>query len=545
MTTSGRCLAAAAAAAITALALAGPATAQTAAGPAQAAGQHRSGPAVAGTISTVDGGPGGPGRATGVSVLPCGVAAAPGGLYARDTGPNGQGDSVRLVSRAAGRLSTVAGTGAAGPLGLGGPATSADLQAGCGVADGPGGDLVMSQLGQVQVLLVPGHSGRQYGQAMTKGDIYAIAGNGTQGFSGDGGPGPTAELNVPSGVAVDGAGNVLIADSGNNRVRVVAASSGTFYGRSMIAGHIYTLAGNGVAGRGGNGVPPTRAQLNRPYFVAVSSNGNVVISNESEAHLRLIAAQSGTYYGQAMTAGDLYTVPWGSPEYSTPSAVAVDAAGNIVAADTSFQLIRVVANTTGTFYGRAMTAGDTYTVAGNGSYGFAGDGGPALSAELATPDAVAMDSVGNMLIADGSNKRVRVVAEQSGTFYGQPMSAGDIYTVAGNGHYRLSGAAGPATAAQLDLPASVGADAAGDVLIPDTVNNRVMVTAAASGTLFGRPVTAGHIYDEAGDGVTGYSGDGHPGYLAELRSPEAVTADSAGNLLIADAGNTRVRMVAG
>jgi hypothetical protein len=519
-----------------------------AAGSSAAAGQELgSGPAVAGAISTVAGGPGGPGPATKVSVRPCDVAAAPGGLYVGDTGANSEGDLVRQVSDATGQLTTVAGTGAGGPLGLGGPATSADWQnggGGCGVAAGPGGDLVISIFQTNQVLLVPGHTDRQYGQAMTKGHIYAIAGNGTQGFSGDGGLGTAAELSAPFGVAVDGAGNVLIADDGNNRVRVVAAQGGTFYGVTMRTGHIYTVAGDGGVGRGGDGGPARKAQLNSPAAVAVTSTGNLVISNQGYHHLRVVPATSGTFYGVAMTAGDIYTVGGTSEYISSFSATAVDAAGNIVYADIFYQEIRVVANTTGTFYGQAMTAGDTYTVAGDGVPGYSGDGGPATSAEFSNPVGVAVDAAGNLVIADENNLRVRVVAASTGTFYGVAMTAGDIYTVAGNGNYRLSGAAGPATAAQLGQPASVGVDAAGDVLIPDTVNNRVMVTAAATGTLYGRAVTAGHIYDEAGDGVPGYSGDGHPGYLAEVSSPEAATADGAGNLVIADTGNERIRVAA-
>jgi hypothetical protein len=151
----------------------------------------------------------------------------------------------------------------------------------------------------------------------------------------------------------------------------------------------------------------------------------------------------------------------------------VDTHGNLVIADAANNRIRVVAATTGTFYGQAMTAGDIYTVAGccpNG--GFSGDGGPATAAELFLPTHATVDSHGNLLIADSGNERVRVVAASSGTFYGQAMTAGDIYTVAGNGTDAFTGDGGAATAAGL-LPVSAVADTAGDLLIADATSNRI------------------------------------------------------------------------
>ncbi len=132
--------------------------------------------------------------------------------------------------------------------------------------------------------------------------------------------------------------------------------------------------------------------------------------------------------------------------------MAVDAAGNLVIADTANNRVRVVAATTGTFYGQAMTAGDIYTIAGDGSAGGSGDGGPATSAELNQPDRVAVDGAGNLVIADYYNERVRVMAASTGTFYGQAMTAGDIYTIAGDGSAGGSGDGGPATSAELNQP---------------------------------------------------------------------------------------------
>jgi hypothetical protein len=282
------------------------------------------------------------------------------------------------------------------------------------------GNVLIADFGNDRVRLVAVKSGTFYGQAMTAGDIYTVAGDGTQGFSGDGGPATTAELSVPEGVAVDTAGNLLIADTDNGRVRVVAAKTGTFYGQAMTARHIYTVAGGGTSGLGDGG-PATQALLDRP------------------------------------------------------SDVVVDNAGNLVIADTLDQRIRVVAVKTGTFYGRRMTAGDIYTVAGDGDHGFFGDRGPALNAELDWPASVAVDAAGNVAIADLRNNRVRVVAVKTGTFYGHAMTAGDIYTAAGDGFQGYFGDGRQATKAELNNPAGLAAGANGSLLITDGGSARVRV----------------------------------------------------------------------
>src|SRR5689334_18874794 len=132
----------------------------------------------------------------------------------------------------------------------------------------------------------------------------------------------------------------------------------------------------------------------------------------------------------------------------SPLGISVDAAGNLLIADEGNSRIRVVAATTGTFYGKAMTAGDIYTVAGDGTGGFAGDGGRATKAELNGPSSVVPDHAGNLVIADTGNGRVRVVAAATGAFYGQAMTRGDIYTVAGNGTIGFGGDGGPASGAE-------------------------------------------------------------------------------------------------
>jgi len=226
----------------------------------------------------------------------------------------------------------------------------------------------------------------------------------------------STELSSPVDVKVDGAGNLVLADGGNARIRVVAAHTGSFYGTAMTAGHIYTVAGDGTTGYSGDGGPATSAEI-------------------------------------------------------VPAAVALDAAGNVVIAD--FARVRVVAAQTGTFYGQAMKAGDIYTVAGDGNLGDSGDGGPATSAEIVPRDVTA-DPAGNLVIA--AQERVRVVAVATGTFYGVAMTAGNIYTVAGNGSAGYSGDGGPATSAEVDATAGVLVTSGGDLEFTD-INGRVrMVT---------------------------------------------------------------------
>jgi trimeric autotransporter adhesin len=461
----------------------------------------------------------------------------------------------------AGDIYTVAGNGKRGYLGDGGPATSAELNYTQRAAVDGAGNLVIADAYNYRVRVVAGSTGTFYGQAMTAGDIYTVAGNGGDGYSGNGGPATSAELDLPYDVALDSAGNLVIADSANDRVRVVAGSTGTFYGQAMTAGDIYTVAGSGNnLGSSGSGGLAVNAELARPPFTGAPSevavdSGNYAVAQS--ARVWFSCGTAGTYFGRAMTAGHIYGVagngqtgysgdggPAVSAKLGLPAGVAVDAAGNLVIADRDNSRVRVVAGSTGTFYGQAMTAGDIYTVAGNGTQGYSGDGGPATAAELLVPEGVAVDGSGNLVIADTGNDRVRVAAGSTGTFYGQAMTAGDIYTVAGNGTAGSTGDGGPATEAAI-VPAQVAVDAAGNLVISDAEHQVVRVVAASTGTFYGQAMTAGDIYTVAGNGTQGYSGDGGAATAAELDTPYEVAVDGSGNLVIADSHNNRVRVVAG
>jgi NHL repeat len=519
---------------------------------AGAGGGVASAAAAGGIIATVAGGTGGPARASTVALsAPCGVG------YGADNVYVGDGQTVREVSPQTGGLTTPAGTGVSFPLGDHGLAAAAGLSQACAVAVDHNGNLLIVDNGHQRVRVVAASTGEFYGQPMTAGDIYTVAGIGTEGYAGDGGLATAAELNGPASVAVDGSGNLMIADTGNQRIRMVAPHSGTFYGQAMTAGHIYTIAGDGTPGDSGDDGPAVKAQLNDPQSVAVDGAGNVVIADSGDEQIQVVAASTGSFYGRSMTAGDIYTVagtgkygysgdggPAAEATFKNPDSVAVDSAGNLVICDSSNERIRVVAASSGSFYGQPMTAGDIYTVAGSGKYGFSGDGGPATAATFITPGAVSVDGSGNLVVADTGNDRIRVVATHSGTFYRQKMTAGDIYTIAGNGAYAYSGDGGPAGQAELDSPGSLAVDRAGNVVITDTGNDVIRVRAARPGTFYGQAMTAGHIYTIAGDGTQGYGGDGGPATAAELFMPFGVTTDSAGNVLFVDAGNNRIRVVA-
>jgi hypothetical protein len=395
-----------------------------------------------------------------------------------------------------------------------------------------------------------------YRQAMTAGYIYTIAGNGRSRFAGDGGPAAHAQFSGPADIALGGQGNLVIADAGHNRVRMVAAMSGRFYGRAMTAGDVYTIAGNGSAGSGGDGGPAVKAGLHRPTGVGLDAAGNVLIAVSYGERVQVVAAKTGSFYGRAMTAGYIYTIagngregfsgdggPATAAKLDTPLRVTVDAAGNVLISDSFNQRLRVLAVKSGTFYGRAMAAGDIYTIAGNGGAGFSGDGGPATATGLYKPLHVIVDAAGNLVFCDERDNRIRVIAVRSGRFYGQAMTAGDIYTIAGTGKRGTTGDGGPATLAEVGEPAGITLDNQGNLLIATRNGGRIRVVASKSGSFYGRAMTAGNIYTIAGGG-TGGLGDGGPATSAVLTQPGAVLVDAAGDVLICDTADVRIREVA-
>ena len=444
-----------------------------------------------GTIVTVagngefalrDGGP----AASAELAFPRSVAVdAAGNLYIADVGNH----RVRRVD-SAGVITTVAGTDVSGFGGDAGPAASAQLYSPHGVAVDAAGNLYIADVGN--------HCVRRVDSA---GVITTVAGTGERGFGGDAGPAASAQLFFPSGVAVDGSGNLYIADRSNHRVRRVDP-----------AGVITTVAGTGERGFGGDAGPAASAQLFFPSGVAVDGSGNLYIADRSNHRVRrvdpagVITTVAGT--GERGFGGD--AGPAASAQLFFPSGVAVDGSGNLYIADRSNHRVR-----------RVDPAGVITTVAGTGEGGFAGDTGLATSAQLAFPEGVAVDMAGNLYIADVGNHRVRKVDP-----------AGVITTVAGAGAWRYGGDGGPATSAQLHSPEGMAVDAAGNLYIADVGNHRVR-----------KIDSAGVITTVAGTGERGHGGDGRLAASAQLQSPRGVTVDAAGNLYIADSSNHRVRRV--
>ncbi|HXP08168.1 MAG TPA: Ig-like domain repeat protein [Acidobacteriaceae bacterium] len=340
--------------------------------------------------------------------------------------------------------------------------------------------------------------------ALTPGVISTFAGNGTAGYAGDGVLATSAQLNSPVGVAFDSAGNLYIGDNSNSRVRKVNAATGI----------ITTVVGNGTAGYSGDGGPATSAELNGPEVVALDSAGNLYIAEYYNNRIRKVAAATGIITTVAGNGTQNYSGDGGSATSAalwSPTGVAVDSANNLYIADFGNHRIRKVTAATGIIT----------TVAGNGTLGYSGDGGPATGAELADPTHVVLDSVGNLIIADPGNNRVRKVT----------VATGIITTVAGNGTGAYAGDGGPATSAALHNPEYLTLDSADNLYIGDYLNNRVRKVNAATGI----------ITTVAGNGTGAYSGDGGPTTSAELHFPSAIAFDNVGNLYVSDLGNSRIR----
>jgi sugar lactone lactonase YvrE len=496
---------------------------------------------------------------------PTGIAVDEhGNLVIADLGNN----EVRVVAAAsgtfygqsmtAGDIYTVAGDGKAGYAGDGATASGAELDNPESVAVDAHGNLVVADCGNNRVRLVAEESGTSYGLPVVAGDIYTLAGTGSSQFSGDGGPAVDSALSSPRDVVVDAHGNIVVADSGNNRVRMIAASTGTDYGRFVMADHIETVAGTGaLGGFSGDGGPAPDAVFNLPTGIAANGAGDVAVADQNNNRVRFVPVRSGSFFGKTMAEGDLYTVAGDgtagtsldgtsatSAEIDAPSGLAFDAAGNLLVAEFAGNRIRVVANTTGTYYGRSMTAGGIYTIAGTGAIGSTGDGGRASRAEVNAPENLAVDRSGNIVFTEFYGNRIRVVANTTGSFYGRSMTAGRIYTIAGTGAPGDTGDGGPANDATFQLPVGVVVDRFGNLVVGDYENNEVRVVADATGTFYGVPMEAGDVYTLAGDGTRGSAGDGGPAGAAELSFPAGITVDPTGNVIFADSANNVVRVVA-
>ncbi len=331
--------------------------------------------------------------------------------------------------------------------------------------------------------------------------INTVAGNGTGGYSGNGGQATAAELYYPNGTQFDPTGILYILDTDNNVVRKVSAS-----------GIITTIAGNGIQGYSGDGGQATAAQLNYPRGVSFDGLGNLYITEAFNNRIRKVNS-SGIINTFAGTGAAGYSGDGGlasAAKLYTPYVSIFDAIGNMYIADYDNNRVRKI-----------NTAGIISTFAGNGTGGYTGDGGQATAAELYTPVALAFDAIGNLIISDGSNHRIRKV-----------NSLGIISTIAGTGVGGFSGDCGQATAAQLNRPFGIAIDAVGNLYIGDSWNNRVRMVN-----------TSGIITTIAGTGLGAYSGDGGPANAAEIYWPSGLTINGLNNLHIADQFNHRIRVI--
>ncbi|HEY0593006.1 MAG TPA: hypothetical protein VGF40_14635, partial [Thermoanaerobaculia bacterium] len=349
-------------------------------------------------------------------------------------------------------------------------AVVADLAYPTGVATDASGNLYIADWDNQRVRKV----------SASTGIITTVAGNGSAGFTGDGGPATAASLRDPMSVAIDASGNLYIADMGNKRIRKVGAASGI----------ITTVAGSGSWGYDGDGGPATAASLANPTGVTIAPSGDIYFADAGNNRIRRVAAASGIITTVAGSGTNGYSGDGGpatlaalrlsGPDTSSiyigqPPTVVVDAAGTIYFSDTYNHRIR-----------RVDGGGTIATIAGTGSSGFSGDGGPASAAALAEPTGLTLDGA-NLVIADADNNRIRRVA----------LASGIISTIAGSGGAGYGGDGGPAIAARFLGPVAVAFNAAGDLFVADKFNDRVRRIAAGTSL----------ISTAVGTGVR-FSGDG-------------------------------------
>ena len=337
--------------------------------------------------------------------------------------------------------------------------------------------------------------------------IQTVAGNGQQSDSGDSGAATAAQLNGPAGASADASDNIYFADQYNNVVREVVAATGK----------IKTVAGTGAAGFSGDGGLAARAQLSAPAGVFVDSAGNLFIADTRNNVVREAQAATGNIVTVAGNGTPGYrgdgSAAFGA-QLQGPAAVAVDRAGNLFIADTGNNVVREV----------TAANGQIKTVAGSGTWGYGGDGSAATSARLKGPNAILVDSSGNIFFADSGNNEIREVV----------ASSGKILPVAGNGAQGYSGDSGPATSANLSSPSGIFMDGGGNLFIADSANHVIREVAAQSQI----------ITTIAGTGTAGYLDSSTP-LSAQFDFPTGLAGDPLGNLFVGDSRNQRIRKIAG
>ncbi len=506
-----------------------------------------------------------------------------GTIYVADSGNN----RIRAIGPD-GVITTVAGGAIPGYSGDGGLAVNARLRYPISVAVSGNGDLYIADIGNNVV------------RRVSQGIITTVAGNGLQGYNGDGIPATTASLVQPQALAIDAAGTLYIAETLGYRIRRVSGgvistvagngalgispdgslasgtigmpealavdASGILYFTDahnqqvhrIEAGRLFTVAGTGVPGYSGDGGRATSAQLSLPVGIALDSAGGIAVADVNNHRVRRIAQRTITTVAGNGVEGFSQPVSATSATLHLPTAMAGDGAGNLYFVtycqihQMSGGVIRTIAGTDiCAFYGdgglassttinvplslavdaagtvfvgtpgrvQRISGGIITTVAGGAAMGFSGDGGPATSAAISLPRALAVDGAGNLYIADTNNYRVRKVAN------------GVITTIAGNGTPGYSGDGGPAAAAVLGIIESLAVDGTGNLYLGD-------------GTLgIVRKISGGVISRFAGKLVPPYQLDGAPATEAFLQGVNGLATDAAGNVYISEGGSSIIRKV--
>lgn len=561
---------------------------------------------IAGTGVAGFSGDGGPATAAQVS-SPYGIAvAADGTLYFADLG----NARIRRIDTN-GRIDTVAGGGST-------PAAQAEGAAATGVRLAAPRNVALDGTGALLFSDFGGHSVYR----VERGLLRTVAGNGTAGYSGDGAPATVAQLSYPAGIAVSAAGAVYVADSGNRRVRRVESgvintvtavqtsgtatplplvgptgvslgADGSLYVADKFSGYTFrvagmtlstlsaagrdvavdaagavfvadghavskvvkgsaaVVAGTGYYGYSGDNGPAASARVNQPAGAVLDVFGNLFVADTGNHRIRkitpagVITTVAGT--GERGFGGDRGQAT--AAQLDSPAAVAIDPSGNLYIADAGNHRIR-----------RVTIDGLIATIAGAGTQGWGGDGGPALQASLDTPSALALDRDQNLYIADSGNQRVRKLSP-----------AGVMWSFAGSGVKGHFGDGGLALVAQLDSPGALAFDAAGTLYIADTGNNAIRkvtadgvirevagadvctapagIAAGADGTLFiadtggnrVRRLQGSTATTIAGTGAAGPVQDGVAADTAALNAPMGLVFTGSGAIYVADSGNNRIR----
>lgn len=346
----------------------------------------------------------------------------------------------------------------------------------------------------------------------TAGSLSVYAGNGVSGFSGDGGPATAAQLSFPQGLAIDGNGNLFIADFLNNRIRRVDAATHV----------ITTVAGSedpNAGAFGGDGGLATNARLNLPRGVAVDSHGNLFITDNGNGVVREVNAttQDISTFAGGGTATGCPSGPAASAGFANPIGIAVDANDNVFISDQNLQIVCKVttSQTISTYAGILNSSG----IPGQPN----GDGGPATSATLLQPDGLTTDTTGNLYIADAGNPKIRKVTASTGVI----STVAGIGLICTNAQEPACGDGAAATSAEFNFPEGVFFDSLGNLVVTDTDNMRVRVISST-----------GTITAVAGGGT---GGDGAAGTSAVLGVSQYVAVDSKENVYALESNGERLR----